>query len=330
MLPPLFALCACGAGSGDFAPGARPAGPAPDGMVWIPGGETTLGTDDAESWDVERPAHSVRLRGFWLDETEVTNAQFARFVKETGHVTSAEKAVDWEEVARQLPSGTPKPADERLQPGSGVFAPPAAGPVEEGAWWAWTAGASWRHPRGPQSGLEGLDDHPVVHVAYDDALAYARWAGKRLPTEAEWEHAARGGLVRARFVWGDEPYDEVHPQCNAWQGEFPFANTVADGHERSSPVRAFPPNGFGLHGMAGNVWEWCADAWDPDAWSKQAAAGVVVAPVADDPAAVERVLRGGSFLCHPSYCSSYRPSARRGLARDTSLEHVGFRCARDP
>lgn len=319
-----------------FAAAAAPS------MVWVPGGEFVMGADDAEAWPAERPPHSVRVSGFWMDATEVTNAEFRAFVEATGYITTAEKKPDWEELKTQLPPGTPKPADEMLVPASLVFTPGPEQPMnldEPQQWWTWTVGANWRHPQGPGSTIDGKDDHPVVHVSWDDAMAYATWAGKRLPSEAEWEFAARGRLNHARFVWGDDPYSEEHPQCNSWQGEFPSRNTVADGFERTCPVRAFPPNGLGLYGMAGNVWEWCADWYRFDAYPRRIAQvgneverdpkGPSDSWDPDQPQVAERVIRGGSFLCHPSYCSSYRPSARRGNSPDTSTEHQGFRCVSD-
>jgi sulfatase modifying factor 1 len=290
-------------------------GSPPEGMRWIPGGAFTMGSDDPAGPANERPSRRVEVRGFWLDEHAVTNAQFRAFVAATGHRTTAERPVDWEELRKQLPPGTPRPPEERLRPGSLVFAPPGhAVPTDDLAgWWTWTSGADWRHPEGPASGLEGRDDHPVVQVSWDDAAAYARWAGKRLPTEAEWEYAARGGKEGARFAWGDDLCPGGKPAANTFEGQFPWRNTAQDGYARTSPVRAFPPNGYGLFDMGGNVWNWTDDAYQ-------------VPPMPADP--FRRVIKGGSFLCHASYCESYRPPARRGTPRDTGSAHVGFRCAR--
>jgi formylglycine-generating enzyme required for sulfatase activity len=303
-------------------------------MIWIPGGEFTMGTDSDLGWPDERPAHRVRVDGFWMDETEVTNAQFRAFVEATGHVTTAEKPPSVEEVLRQSPPGTPPPPREVLVPGSLVFTPPG-GQVslkDFSQWWKWTPGASWRHPEGPGSGIEGKDDHPVVHVSWDDAVAYARWAGKRLPTEAEWESAARGGLANQPYVWGDEPFRAEDPQANLWQGEFPSRNTALDGFERTAPVKSFPPNGYGLYDMAGNVWEWCGDWYERDLYHGRAGQ-VTVNPQGPErphdparPFLPQRVQKGGSFLCNDSYCSRYRPSARHGCTPDTGMSHVGFRC----
>src|SRR5438552_3780592 len=210
-------------------------------MVWIPGGEFTMGTDEVESYAPERPAHRVRVDGFWMDVAEVTNAEFAKFVAATGYVTTAERKLEWEEMKKQLPPGTEKPPDDVLVPGSLVFSRPP-GPVSLGDvrnWWHWTPGANWRAPDGPGSNLKGRDQYPVVQISWDDATAYAKWAGKRLPTEAEWEFAARGGHEGERYFWGnDDPSDE-HPHCNIWQGHFPDINTARDGYVRTSPVKAF-------------------------------------------------------------------------------------------
>lgn len=308
---------------------------APSGMVWIRGGEFTMGSDHPLGRPDELPLHRVRVDGFWMDATEVTNAQFQEFVEATGYVTTAERAVDWAELRKQLPPGTPKPPEERLQPGSMVFTPPAGSvPLEDiQQWWTWTRGASWRHPDGPGSSTEGKADHPVVQVSWDDALAYCQWAGKRLPTEAEWEYAARGGLDRQPFVWGDAPLSEEVPTANIWQGAFPHSNTKADGYVRTAPVRSFAANGYGLYDMAGNVWEWCSDWYRPDAYALRSADALAVNPSGPEksydarrPYMPQRVQRGGSYLCNDVYCASYRPAARMPCSPDTGMSHVGFRC----
>jgi formylglycine-generating enzyme len=308
---------------------------APSDMVLVPGGEFTMGSDSEESWPDERPAHRVRVDDFWMDRHEVTNARFRAFVEATGYVTTAERPPDLAEILKQSPPGTPPPPKEVLVPGSLVFTPPdhAVSLQDFNQWWKWTPGASWRHPEGPSSTIDGKDDHPVVHVSWDDATAYAKWAGKRLPTEAEWERAARGGLEGKPYVWGDQAPSDSKIYANLWQGEFPHTNTARDGFARTSPVGSFAPNGYGLHDMAGNVWEWCADRFERDLYRNRAGRGVIANPVGPElrsdpePFMPQRAQRGGSFLCSDSYCSRYRPSARHGCAPDTGMSHVGFRCA---
>jgi len=332
---PLVLACASAA--------APPPGPAPEGMVWVPGGEFAMGSDFRLARPDEQPIHRVRVDGFWIDQTEVTNAEFREFVDATGYVTVAEKAPEVEEIMAQLPPGTPPPKEEDLVAASLVFTPPDR-PVplnNAGAWWSWSPGADWRHPEGPDSSIEGRDDHPVVQVAWYDAVAYCEWAGKRLPTEAEWEYAARGGLDGEPFGWGDEPLSETDPQCNIWQGNFPNRNTEADGYVTAAPVKRFEPNGYGLYDMAGNVWEWTADWFRRDTYAlrvKRLGEGAVaVNPKGPSksfdptqPYTPQRTTRGGSFLCSDSYCSSYRPSARMGCSPDTGLSHTGFRCVKSP
>ena len=319
----------------------RPQVAAPEGMVWIPGGEFWMGSDashrprrEEDARPDESPVHKVRVSAFWMDATEVTNAEFAKFVEATGYVTTAERVPDVQQLMKQLPVGAEPPDAEKLQPGSVVFRPPS-GPVpteDISVWWKWTAGANWRHPEGPDSSLEGRENHPVVQVSWDDANAYCDWAKKRLPTEAEWEFAAHGGLDRKPYVWGDEPSSDEHPQANIWQGQFPNRNTERDGFARTAPVKSFPANGYGLFDVAGNVWEWCHDWYRPDAYLKYANI-VAVDPQGPDasywpenPREPRRVMRGGSFLCHRDYCASYRPSARMSSSPDTGTSHLGFRC----
>jgi sulfatase modifying factor 1 len=311
----------------------------PSGMVLVPGGNFAMGSPQGDTPNTERPVHQVQVPPFWLDRCEVTNAQFAVFVAATGHVTTAEKPVDWGELKRQLPPGTPRPADAALAPGSMLFAPPERQPEHLGdytCWWRWSHGVDWRRPEGPGSNLAGREQHPVVHVSWDDAVAYARWAGKRLPTEAEWEFAARGGLAGKRYAWGDEPLaDGDGARANIWQGRFPTVNAVVDGFARTAPVGCYPANGYGLHDMAGNVWEWCADWYRADAYAGAPALsrdpqGPERPWDPDEPLALKRVTRGGSFLCHSSYCESYRTAARRGTAYDSGASHIGFRCAKTP
>jgi formylglycine-generating enzyme len=305
-------------------------------MVWVRGGEFTMGTDADLGWPDEKPAHCVRVDDLFIDETEVTNAQFRAFVAAANYVTTAEKPPDVRAILAQSPPGTPPPPPENVVPGSLVFRM-TAGPVDlrdYSQWWKWTPGACWRHPEGLDSSIAGRDDHPVVHVSWDDAAAYAAWAGKRLPTEAEWEFAARGGLEGKPYVWGDEkPGAGGKWQANIWQGDFPYRNTAADGFAGTAPVKSFPPNGYGLYDTAGNVWEWCSDWYQRDEYRHRAGKEVIVNPTGPEqgndpanPSMPQRVQRGGSFLCSDVYCWRYRPSARHGCSPDTGMAHVGFRC----
>lgn len=297
-------------------------GSAPEGMVWIPGGEFQMG--DPEFPDA-KPVHKVVLDGFWMDRTEVTNAEFARFVEATGYVTVAEQKPD----AKDFPGVPP----EKLVAGSVVFRPPA-GPVpldQPYAWWDYVAGACWRHPEGPGSSIEGKENHPVVHVCWTDAVAYAQWAGKRLPTEAEWEYAARGGLDRKKYVWGDELQPEGKWLANIWQGKFPAENTQEDGHRTTAPVGSFAPNGYGLYDMAGNVWEWCADWYRPDYYAGSPTRnpqGPDSSYDPHEPGMPKRVQRGGSFMCSDLYCIRYRPGTRGKGDVNSAAMHLGFRCVR--
>jgi sulfatase modifying factor 1 len=302
-------------------------------MLWMPGGEFVMGTNSKLGWPDEKPAHLARVDGFWMDNTEVTNAEFRAFVDATGYQTTAERPPSLEEIMAQSPPGTPEPPKEKLVAGSLVFTPPTAEVDlrDFSQWWIWTAGANWQHPEGPDSDLAGRADHPVVHVSWDDAAAYANWAGKRLPTEAEWEFAARGGLADKIYVWGDEP--PTAKSANLWQGEFPARNTADDGFRGTAPVKSFAPNGYGLFDMAGNAWEWCSDYYDRGLHERLAAGPLPVNPVGPSktidtlrPYEIQRVQKGGSFLCHESYCLRYRPSARHGGAPDTGMSHLGFRC----
>jgi formylglycine-generating enzyme len=303
-----------------------PPGPAPEGMVWVPGGQFWMGANDDTMPDAT-PAHRVAVDGFWMDRTEVTNAQFEAFVRATGYVTVAERTPS----AADYPGAPP----EALVAGSIVFSPPSV-PVpltNHLAWWKYVPGADWRHPEGPGSDLAGREDHPVVHVGWDDAVAYARWAGKRLPTEAEWEFAARGGLDRRRYTWGEELRPDGRWRVNNWQGRFPTENTAEDGFLRTAPVASFPPNGYGLYDMAGNVWEWCADWYRPDYYPRSPSRNPRGPDSSFDPAepgVPKRVQRGGSFLCSDLYCTRYLPGSRGKGAPDSGESHVGFRCVRSP
>ena len=303
----------------------------PPGMKHIPAGEFIMGSDSGPR--TETPARRVQLDGFWIDETEVTNAAYRKFVDATGYLTVAERTPVWEEMKRFMPPGTEQPPADRLVPGSLVFkAPGRRVDIENFAeWWSYVPGACWKHPEGPQSDLDGRDEHPVVHIAYEDAEAFAKWAGKRLPTEAEWEYAARGGLEKSRFTWGNDAPNEDTKLANIWQGDFPVKNQNRDGWEFTAPVKCFPPNGYGLYDMAGNVWEWCSDWYRADEYALRTDTlknpkGPPASWDPREPWSPKKVMRGGSFLCHVSYCESYRPAARRGTAVDTGLSHTGFRC----
>ncbi|MEO6596844.1 MAG: formylglycine-generating enzyme family protein [Planctomycetota bacterium] len=293
------------------------------GMVWIAGGEATLGSQNG---DRDAPLHRVRLDGFWLDATEVTNAQFAAFVAATHYVTDAEK--------KPSPEDVPGVPQDQLFAGSLVFMPPpeAVDLREFWQWWQFVAGACWRHPAGPGSSIEGIDEHPVVHVSWRDAVAYTAWAKKRLPSEAEWEFAARGGLDQNRYVWGHEVSPGGVMQANIWHGPFPQQNTLDDGFASTAPVRHFPASAFGLYGMSGNVWEWCQDRYRPDGYGdgKRIAInpqGPETSFDPQEPGVEKRVMRGGSFLCSDVYCLGYLPGTRMKSTPDTSLCHTGFRCA---
>jgi formylglycine-generating enzyme required for sulfatase activity len=307
------------------APHGKPPG---DGMVWIPGGTFTMGSD--RHYPEEAPAHRVSVDGFWIDRYAVTNADFRRFVEATGHLTLAERPVD--------PADYPGAKPELLEPSAVVFRR-TAGPVDlrnPHNWWTYVRGADWRHPHGPGSSLQGLWKHPVVHVAYEDVEAYAKWAGKALPTEAEWEFAARGGLDGAEYAWGDELTPGGKSMCNHWQGEFPWQNLAEDGHEWTAPVGSFPANGYGLHEMTGNVWEWTTDWYQTHGEIAHACCTL------DNPRGGEaersydprlsgvriprKVMKGGSYLCALNYCRRYRPAARMAQPIDTAIGHLGFRC----
>ncbi|PNQ73896.1 formylglycine-generating enzyme family protein [Hanstruepera neustonica] len=314
---------------------------APKGMVYIPGGTFTMGSSEAYAEKDEGPEVLVKVDPFFMDETEVTNAQFTKFVNETGYVTVSERPVDWEQIKKDLPSGTPKPHDSLLQPGSLVFSPPsdAVNLNDYSQWWRWVNGADWKHPQGPNSSIEGKDNHPVVHIAYEDAQAFAKWAGKRLPTEAEWEFASRGSDNNNQFVWGKELTPQGTYLANFFQGDFPHNNTQKDGFETSAPVKSFPANIFGLYDMIGNVWEWTSDWYRPDTKKLYLSNGTKLCynPTGpessfdpNDPYVTQkRVIKGGSFLCSEQYCSNYRSTSRMATSTDSGQNHLGFRCVQD-
>lgn len=315
---------------------SAPPGSVPTGMVWIPGGEFSMGAKAPHDMrDVvgmqattdSRPVHRVAVDGFWMDATEVTNEQFARFVAATGYVTVAERVPKPEEF--------PDTPPEDLKPGSVVFAPPDhAVPLNDHfQWWSFVDGADWRHPLGPDSSIESKEQFPVVQVAYEDALAYAQWAGKRLPTEAEWEFAARGGLSGQLYPWGDDFNQGGKWMANSHQGHFPDHDSAADAFHGIAPVGQFAANGYGLHDVAGNVWEWASDWYRPDYYAQLAAGGVARNPSGpeqsfdpDEPGVAKRVHRGGSFLCTDQYCSRYMVGTRGKGEVSTGTNHLGFRC----
>jgi len=296
-------------------------------MVWIPGDTFTMGSD--KHYAEEAPVHRVMVKGFWINKFAVTNQQFAQFVEETGHVTSAERPPN--------PDDYPGAKPEMLQPASVVFLKPAARVDlrNQYNWWFYIAGADWRHPEVPESSIVGREQHPAVHVAYEDAEAYARWAGKELPTEAEWEFAARGGLDAATYAWGEDFTPGGKQMANTWQGEFPWQNLVSDGYERTAPVAQYPPNGYGLFDMIGNVWEWTTDWYSSHHPAIEACcAGAIhkggerdqsYDPQTPNLRIPRKVIKGGSFLCAPNYCRRYRPAARMAQPIDTSACHVGLR-----
>jgi sulfatase modifying factor 1 len=300
-------------------------------MPWVPGGTFRMGSEDF--YPEERPVHEVHVDGFWMDRYAITNDLFSSFVDATGYKTLAERELN--------PADFPGAPPENLVPGSMVFRK-TRGPVDldnYAKWWAWVPGTSWRHPSGPHSSIDGMEQNPVVQIAYEDAEAYARWAGKELPTEAEWERAARGGLEGKKFAWGDEHNPEGKVMANYWQGEFPWQNMALDGFEGTSPVGFFPPNGYGLFDMAGNVWEWTSDWYvhRPAEEVVKSCCGPAINPRITSPDKSydprqpqfhipRKVVKGGSYLCASNYCLRYRPAARQPQMIDTAMSHIGFRC----
>ena len=307
------------------------------GMVLIPGGIFDMGGDNEQAGADEYPKHKVQVSPFYIDITEVTNAQFNKFVDASGYITTAEKKPNWEELKKTVPPGTPKPPDSIMVAASLVFKQ-TTGPVnlnDYSQWWQWVKGADWKHPEGPGSSITGKENYPVVQVSWDDAMAYCKWAGKRLPTEAEWEFAARGELNNNIYPWGNENINAGKPKANTWEGKFPYLNEKKDGFITAAPVKSYLPNGYGLYDMAGNVWEWCSD-WYNAEYYKAIANTIKLNPKGpeksfdpDEPYTQKRCLRGGSFLCNDNYCSGYRVARRMKSSPDTGLEHTGFRCVRD-
>jgi formylglycine-generating enzyme required for sulfatase activity len=306
----------------------------PTGMVWIKGGKYLRGSDNRDKPDA-RPKHLVEVDGYWMDRTAVTNDEFARFVDATGFITVAERTPQ----AKDFPGAPP----ENLVAGAIVFTAPkepvnCTGPNCHLQWWSYVKGANWRHPDGPESDLKGREKHPVVQVAWEDAAAYARWVGKRLPTEAEFEFAARGGLDGKKYDWGDEIMPGGRYMMNSWQGHFPNENTAEDGYRATAPVGSFPPNGYGLYDMAGNVWQWCSDWYRPDYYQSLSAGPQPVRnPLGpsdsfdpSEPGIKKRVMRGGSYLCSDQYCSAYEAGARGKGEPDSGMNHLGFRCVKSP
>ena len=304
-------------------------------MVLIPGGVFSMG-GDGDGWKDEFPKHKVEIDSFWMDINEVTNNQFLEFVNSTGYITTAERNIDWNQIKKDLPPNTPKPDDSYLVPSSLVFFP-TSGAVnlnDVSQWWKFINGANWRQPQGPGSNIDGKGNHPVVHVSWYDAIAYCEWAGSRLPTEAEWEYASRGGIIDATFSWGNEDLDEGKLKANTWNGNFPYYNSKDDGFIYTADVRSFEPNGYGLFDMSGNVWEWCSDWYDENYYYSVSEIlsinpqGPPKSYDSNEPYAQKKVSRGGSFLCHKSYCTGYRNSMRMKSTPDTSSMHTGFRTVR--
>jgi len=308
-----------------------------EGMLLIPGGSFEMGGDNEQAMPDEFPKHRVRVDSFYMDATEVTNAQFKKFVEATGYITTAERKPNWEEMKASLPPDTPMPPDSVMVAASLVFQQTsrAVNLTNYMQWWAWVPGANWHHPQGPGSDIMGKENYPVVHISWYDAMAYCKWAGKRLPTEAEWEYAARGGLTNHIYPWGNEHINAGRPKANTWEGKFPYLNEEKDGYVLAAPVKSFAPNGYGLYDMAGNVWEWCSDWYGDDYYKKlkhtetKNPTGPVKGRDAQDPYTEKKILRGGSFLCNDAYCSGYRVARRMKSSPDTGLEHTGFRCVKD-
>ena len=303
-----------------------------EGMVFIEGGVFFMGGDNNEARSDEFPKHEVKISSFWMDQTEVTNSQFKKFIDETGYVTTAERKIDWEDIKSALPPGTQKPHDSLLEPASLVFKEIKTNNLADYSnWWSLVRNANWRQPFGPGSDIIGKENHPVVHVSWEDAYAYCEWSGKRLPTEAEYEYASRGGKLNNIYSWGNEKIDQNEIKANSWNGIFPQTNTIKDKFYYSSPVMSFPSNGYGLYDIAGNVWEWCSDWYHSEYYSMLPKKGTKNPQGPEnsydpnEPFSEKKVIRGGSFLCNDSYCSGYRNAARMKNTPDSSPIHTGFR-----
>ncbi len=308
----------------------------PEGMVWVAKKTFLMGAKASDKYAMprEKPAHRVEVDGFYIDAHEVTNKQFRKFVEATNYVTVAERPIDWEVIKKDLPIGTPKPADSILQPGSLIFNKHAKGVVSManyGQWWKWQVGANWKQPEGPGSSIKGKDNFPVVHVGLEDAKAYCKWSNRRLPTEAEWESAAQGKFEDNIYTWGNK-FKDLNNNANTWQGVFPTENISEDGFEYISPIKSYPPNNIGLYDMAGNVWEMTTDLFNVNYYQTLNPDEVLKNPKGADksyspsnPYQIEYVMKGGSFLCHESYCASFRISAKMGMEPNSSSDHIGFR-----
>jgi formylglycine-generating enzyme required for sulfatase activity len=313
----------------------------PENMIWVAGKTFLQGAKNTDKFAMprEKPAHKVTVDGFYIDITEVTNKQYSKFVEATKYITIAERKIDWEEMKTMLPANTPKPHDSILQPGSLIFNKNVNVAVNMNnyqQWWAWKIGANWKHPEGPNSTIEGKDDYPVVHIALEDALAYCKWSNRRLPTEAEWESAAQGTNSDAIFTWGNNK-TILNSNANTWQGTFPTKNDSKDGFKFISPIKSYPSNSIGLYDMTGNVWELTSDLFNVNYYKSLDISKPLLNPKGanksyspSNPYQKENVMKGGSFLCHDSYCASYRISARMGVALDSGSDHMGFRTVATP
>lgn len=308
----------------------------PAGMVWVKGKTFIQGAKEGDEYAMhrEKPSHQVSVDGFFMDITEVTNKKFKAFVEAEKYITVAEREIDWEEIKTQLPAGTPKPHDSILQPGSLVFNKKInkiASMENYTQWWTWKIGANWRHPEGPNSTIEGKEDYPVVHISYEDAIAYCKWSNRRLPTESEWESAAQGTLNNNIYTWGNTP-ELLNDNANTWQGVFPIKNESVDGFALIAPVKSYPSNSIGIYDMLGNVWEITGDWFNVDYYKNLDVTKVLKNPKGADkayspsnPYEQEYIIKGGSFLCHASYCASFRISAKMGMSPDSGSDHTGFR-----